>query len=477
MMELRPYPAYKDSGVPWLGDVPERWEVVPNRAVFTEVKERDHPEEPMLSVTIRRGVIRQQALLADSSKKDASNLDKSAYKLVRPGDIAYNKMRAWQGAVGRSEYRGIVSPAYVVQRPHQRADSRYLHYLLRTPAFAKEAERWSYGITSDMWSLRPEHFRMIYTCLPSPAEQSAIVRFLNHADRRIRRYIRAKQKLIALLEEQKQAIIHRAVTRGLDPSVRLKPSGVEWLGDVPEHWEVKRLRHVSPSVAVGVVVNPSSYFAAEGVPMLLGNNVLPGRFRLDRVARISDESNQTLGKTRLRSGDVVVVRVGAPGTAAVVTDALDGCNCASMMIVRKGPAFVSEWLMYLFNSSVLRYQIDMVKYGAAQKQFNIGHAVDFWCPLPGVAEQQRIVEHLALQLDGFQRAAENVVRDISLLREYRTRLIADVVTGKLDVRDAAARLPDEAEEPEPADEAEALAENGEEVDDAEANAVTEEAEA
>src|SRR5262249_17468630 len=144
--------------------------------------------------------------------------DKSAYKRVRPGDIAYNKMRAWQGALGASDYYGIVSPAYVVQRPREGANSRYLHYLLRTPAFAKEAERWSYGITSDMWSLRPEHFRMIYGCLPSLPEQAAIVRFLDHADRRTQRCIRAKQKLIKLLEEQKQAIIHRAVTRGLNPN-------------------------------------------------------------------------------------------------------------------------------------------------------------------------------------------------------------------------------------------------------------------
>lgn len=165
--DLKPYPAYKDSGVPWLGEVPEHWEVLPNRALFTEVKDRNHPDEQMLSVTITKGVIRQRALLDDSSKKDSSNQDKSAYKLVRPGDIAYNKMRTWQGAVGVSDYRGIVSPAYVVQRPRADVNSRYMHYLLRTPAFAKEAERWSYGITSDMWSLRPEHFKMIYGSLPS----------------------------------------------------------------------------------------------------------------------------------------------------------------------------------------------------------------------------------------------------------------------------------------------------------------------
>jgi len=141
LWDLKPYPAYKDSGAQWLGQVPEHWEVLPNRALFAEVKERNAPDEELLSVTITQGVIRQRALLADSSKKDSSNQDKTAYKLVQPGDIAYNKMRAWQGAVGVSEYKGIVSPAYVVVRPRGGDNPRYFHYLLRTPAFAKEAER------------------------------------------------------------------------------------------------------------------------------------------------------------------------------------------------------------------------------------------------------------------------------------------------------------------------------------------------
>ena len=198
----------------------------------------------MLSVTIARGVIRQKILLQEGSKKDSSRLDKSTYKLVCPGDLAYNKMRAWQGAFGVSTYRGIVSPAYVVQRPRSGANALYFHHLIRTPAFATEAERWSYGIASDMWSLRPEHFKMIYVPLPPLPEQAAIVRYLDYMDRRIRRFISAKQRLIALLKEERQAVINHAVTRGLDPNVRLKPSDVEWLGDVPEHWEAVELGRI-----------------------------------------------------------------------------------------------------------------------------------------------------------------------------------------------------------------------------------------
>lgn len=213
---LQPYPEYRESGQKWLGKIPAHWDVLPNRALFEEVKDRNHPNEEMLSVTITRGIIRQKALLTDTSKKDSSNVNKSAYKLVQLGDIAYNKMRAWQGAVGVSSYRGIISPAYVVMRPRKDCTPWYYHHLFRTPSFAKEAERWSYGITSDMWSLRPEHFKVIYSVEPPPDEQAAIVRFLDHANRKMDGFIRAKRKLIGLLNEQKQAIIHRAVTRGVD---------------------------------------------------------------------------------------------------------------------------------------------------------------------------------------------------------------------------------------------------------------------
>ena len=304
---LKPYPNYKPSGVEWLGDVPAHWEVLPNRAIFVEMNEREHPQEEMLSVTIAEGVIRQQVLLEDSSKKDASRIDKSAYKLVRSGDIAYNKMRAWQGAIGVSEYSGIVSPAYVVQRPRNGVKSRYLHYLLRTPAFAKEAERWSYGITSDMWSLRPEHFKMIYTCVPPLPEQTAIVRYLDHTDELIRRYVSSRERLIELLEEYRQAIIHHAVTQGLDPDVRLKPSGIKWLGDVPAHWEVRRLQH-----AVNMKVSNVDKHIKEGeLPVRLCNYV--DVYKNDRITESvpfmrATATTDEIERFRLEIGDVLITK-------------------------------------------------------------------------------------------------------------------------------------------------------------------------
>ena len=286
----------------------------------------------MLSVTITRGVIRQRELLADSSKKDNSNQDKSAYKLVRPGDIAYNKMRAWQGAIGVSYYHGIVSPAYVVERPRKGTSSRYLHYLLRTPAFAKEAERWSYGITSDMWSLRPEHFKMIYGCLPSLLDQTAIVRFLDYADRRIQRYIRAKEKLIALLEEQKQAIIHQAVTGQVDvrtgqPYPAYKDSDVEWLGQVPEHWEVRRMKNLVTTSSAGIQMGPFGASLTQlqhqdtGYKLYGQENTINGDFQ--KGSRwITERQFKELHRYELVPGDLVLTRKGSIGKCRLIPDSI-----------------------------------------------------------------------------------------------------------------------------------------------------------
>ncbi|HNU73137.1 MAG TPA: restriction endonuclease subunit S, partial [Thermodesulfobacteriota bacterium] len=367
--DLKPYPAYKDSGVLWLGEIPEHWEVLPSRALFTEIKERDHPEEQMLSVTITKGVVLQQALLADSSKKDSSNQDKSAYKLVRPGDIVYNKMRAWQGAIGTSNYKGIVSPAYVVQRPRDGIRSRFYHYMLRTPAFAKEAERWSYGITSDMWSLRPEHFKMIYVCLTPLPEQAAIVRFLDHVDRRIRRYIRAKQKLIKLLEEQKQAIIHRAVTRGLDPNVRLKPSGVEWLGDVPEHWEVVPLRRRWRVTDCKHLTVP---FTADGFLLVSVREVQSFDLQLSGAKRTSAEwySLLTEGGRTPKRGDIIFCRNVSVGSAAFVNTDIPIAMGQDVCLIRS--AFQNQrFLNYYLHSGAMRCQLELLRVGSTFDRINV----------------------------------------------------------------------------------------------------------
>jgi type I restriction enzyme, S subunit len=437
--DLKPYPKYKESQQAWLGLVPQHWPMLPNRALFTEVKDRDHPDEEMLSVTITKGIIRQKALLTDSSKKDSSRQDKSAYKLVQPRDIAYNKMRAWQGAIGASELRGIISPAYIVMRLRdERNLPRYFHHLYRTPQFAKEAERWSYGITSDMWSLRPGHFKMIYTPEAPHAEQTAIVRFLDWADGRLERAIRAKKKVIELLNEQRQVTVHRAVTRGLDSSVPLRPSGIPWLGDIPKHWQIRRAKYLYYEV---------DERSANGVEELLSVSHLTGVTPRSQKNITMFKAASYAGHKLCRPGDLVVNTMWAwMGALGVSTYA--GIVSPSYAVYRPHTpeSIVGTYMDDLLRSRPYISNIICRSTGLRGSRLRLYPEEFFRLPviLPPAEEQKQIVKVIRRETAELNVAIADLEREIGLLHEYRTRLFADVVTGKLDVREAAGRLPDEA---------------------------------
>jgi type I restriction enzyme S subunit len=437
--DLKPYLGYKDSGVGWLGYVPDDWNVAPARSLFDEVIDRNHPDEEMLSVTIEAGVIRQTDFLKDSQSKDGSNLDRSNYKLVLPGDIAYNKMRAWQGAVGRSSVKGIVSPAYIVMRSREDVEPGFVHRLLRIPAFAKEAERWSYGITSDQWSLRAKDFKQIYFPVPSAATQAAITRFLDHVDSRIQGFVVAKKRLIELLEEEKQTIIHRAVTRGLDPDASLKPSGIDWLGEVPEHWQVGSLRRFCSVVDCKHLTVPA---VETGIPVASVREVQSFDLDLSSARSVSDASYRLLleGGRRPAHGDLVYCRnVGVGACAYVATDAnfALGQDVCLIRPRRENGRFVN----YVMHSSGMHWQLAERLIGATFHRVNISEIKSFVLPIPPRREQDEIAVHLDAQLKSFDQLRDAASRHITLLRELRTRLISDVVTGKLDVREAVERFP------------------------------------
>lgn len=450
--DLKPYPAYKNSGVAWLGSLPQHWSALPSRALFEEVKRRNHPDEEMLSVTITSGVIRQKDLLADSSKKDSSNQDRTAYKLLCPGDIAYNKMRAWQGAIGVSKFRGIISPAYVVMRLRGEDNPRYFHELYRTPYFAKEAERWSYGITSDMWSLRPEHFKMIYSALPPRQEQDAIVRFLDYVDKRVGRYIRTKKKMIALLNEQKRATIHRAVTRGLDPNTPLKSSGVEWPGHVPEHWSEVLLGRCLLRIEQGwSPVAAEGDISSDQWAVLTLSSVKRGIFNAAAIKPIPTSAKVPDG-IEIRDGDLLLTRSNTRelvGDVCVVGSARPKTVICDLIyrLIADPTVFDYHFLMYQLLSPLGRRQIERDARGSSGTMPKIAqrHIRAWKVVVPPLEEQRRIVGAIEESVSGLNEATERAEHAIALLREFRTRLIADVVTGKLDVREASATLPDELE--------------------------------
>ena len=250
MMKLAPYPEYKDAGVSWVGSIPAHWPEKRAKYYFKEIDDRSKTgDEEMLSVSHITGVTPRSQKNVTMFKAE-SNVGQ---KRCQPGDLIINTMWAWMSALGVSNHAGIVSPAYGVYRPRSKQDYDYyyLDSLLRIEGYRSEYICRSTGIRSSRLRLYPDKFLSMPVVCPPQEEQQTIARFLKAQDRLFRKFIRNKRRLIELLKEQKQNVINQAVTRGLDPKVKLKPSGVEWIGDIPEHWEARKLKFASKMIVGG----------------------------------------------------------------------------------------------------------------------------------------------------------------------------------------------------------------------------------
>jgi len=434
-MSLPKYPEYVDAGPYWLHSVPAHWRVVPNKAVLcprNDVVGSNSGDFLLLSLTLS-GVIPRDI---DSGKgKFPAEFD--TYKIVSPNDLIFClfDLDETPRTVGLASHHGMITGAYDVFECAKTADPRFLNYFyLHIDAF-KGLRPFYTGLRK---VVRPPTFMSVKFALPPTVEQNAICSFLDRETAKIDALVQEQQHLIDLLKEKRQAVISHAVTKGLNPDAPMKDSGVEWLGKIPAHWKLKRLKHISPFIAVGIVVNPSAFVADDGLPFIYGGDIREGVIDWENSRRIDAKSSQENSKTTLRAGDLLTVRVGAPGITAVVPSECEGGNCASVMLIRQG-SFNSSWLCYAMNTRIIRFQVEIVQYGAAQEQFNISHAVNFWAPLPLRAEQDAIAEFLVRETAKLDDLISEATRAIDLLQERRTALISAAVTGKIDVRGLATK--------------------------------------
>ena len=412
-MSFPKYPEYKDSGVEWLGEVPAHWEVPRLKHLARIRNGRDYK-----NVEVETGGYPVIGSGGEFSRADSYLYKGESVLLGRKGTIdkpLYVNGPFW--TVDTMCYTELSS----------RVDGRFLFYYATCFRFDK------YSTNTALPSMAQEDLANIQLAAPEPDEQAYIASFLDHETARIDALVEEQQRLIELLKEKRQAVISHAVTKGLDPDVPMKDSGVEWLGEVPAHWVRKRLKNVSPLITVGIVVNPSSYLAEEGLPFIYGGEVREGYIEVDKARKISLEDSKRNRKTMLEAGDVVTMRVGYPGVTAVVPPACEGGNCASVMLIKKG-SYDPRWLCALMNSRLMRHQMEMVQYGAAQKQFNIADAVEFWLFEPPVDEQVRIADYIDRESSNFDQLVDEAIQNMDLLKERRSALISAAVTGKIDVR-------------------------------------------
>jgi type I restriction enzyme, S subunit len=448
---LKPYPEYKESDLPWLGQVPRHWEIKRAKSIFQCIDQRSGTgKEELLTVSSAHGVVPRKSATVTMFKA-ASYL---GYKLCWPGDLVINSLWAWAGGLGVSSHHGIISSAYGVYRIRQDApmNPAFVHEVVRSSSFNWELQVRSKGIWISRLQLTDVSFLDAPMHIPPPSEQAAIVRFLDHANRRIERAIRAKKKLIALLNEQKQAIIHRAVTRGLDPTVPLKPSGIPWLGDIPQHWEVRRVKQTSRIFRGKFTHRPRNDPSLYDGPypfIQTGEVARAKRFIADYTQTLNEKG---LAVSKLFSSGTLVMTIAANiGDVAVLT--FDACFPDSMVGFAPFKETNQDYLYFVF----LCMKSELLREAPVNTQgnLNVERIGVRGVPFPPFVEQQKIVRYVEENTASFDIAITHTEREIALLREYRTRMIADVVTGKLDVREAAKNLPDEVDNIEVASEIDA----------------------
>ncbi|WP_322414515.1 restriction endonuclease subunit S [Mesorhizobium huakuii] len=432
----------KDSGVEWLGEVPAHWSVARLATAVREVARAGHQDLPVLSISIHDGISDDELDETERNRKVAHIEDRSKYKRVVPGDIAYNMMRAWQGAFGAVAVEGQVSPAYVVAAPIRPINSNYVELLLRTPMAIEEMRRFSRGIADFRSRLYWEHFRNIRVCFPPIEEQDRIVSRIAKVTSRIDVLVVKKVRFIELLREKRQALITHAVTKGLDPNVPMSDSGVEWLGKIPAHWIVGRLRDFTQSISTGpfgTALSSSDYIEG-GVPVINPSHITEFGCLPDQDVTVSEETAIRLAFWRMAPDDVVTARRGELGRSAVITEQEAGwiCGTGSLRVRPNTTKATSEYIHALMHSVATRSWLDYQSVGSTMP--NLNEALLGSLPVavpPSLREQRKLVSMLDAARQKVDILIAKTERSIDLLREHRTALITAAVTGKIDLRNAA----------------------------------------
>ena len=426
---MRRYESYKDSGVEWLGEVPHCWDVKKVKNIFHLIVEpaAKNNQCELLSVYTDIGV-KPRAELEERGNK-ASTTD--GYWIVRKGDIVVNKLLAWMGAIGLSEYDGVTSPAYDILRPHQQINGKFFHYLFRTPLCLSEFKKNSRGIMDMRLRLYFEELGNIYIPFPSYPEQQKIAQFLDDKTAKIEQAVDLAEKQIALLKEHKQILIQNAVTRGLTPDVPLKDSGVEWIGQVPEHWEVKKLKFVSKINQHTLPENTNGSLSIKYVDI----GSVSFENGIEKVENFSFKNAPSRARRLANRGDIVVstVRTYLKAITMVKEEHQDCIFSTGFAVITSNECLEDNFFELYAKSDAFTEQVSVFSKGMSYPAINSTDLSNLWITVPPISEQQKIADYLETQVSKINQAIALKKAHIEKLKEYKSVLINDVVTGKVRV--------------------------------------------
>lgn len=424
-VQFQKYPAYKDSGVEWLGKIPAQWEALSNKFIF-ELKKNQvgkrSSEFALLSLTLK-GIIKRD--MENPEGKFPAEFD--TYQEVKKGDFVFClfDVEETPRTVGLSPFDGMITGAYTVMQPRNAFNKSFLYYFHLNLDSKKRMRPLYKGLRN---TIPKDSFFSFKTFVPPINEQTAIAGFLDEKCGKIDAAIAQKQKLIELLKERKQIIIQNAVTKGLDPSVKMKDSGVEWIGEIPEHWEVKKLKNIS-KITDCKHLTPN--YRQQGIPVVSTGNVKPEKLTLDSARFVSEEDYLILteGDRIPLQGDIVYSRNASVGSAAMIRSDFKFCLGQDVCLIRT--KINSRFLEILLNSRVVMGQLERALQGSTFKRINIQQIKEFYLLIPSIQLANKIVEFIEAESTKIDQAIAVQQQQIEKLKEYKTSLIDAAVTGKI----------------------------------------------
>lgn len=428
-MKYQKYPEYKESGIEWLGEVPKHWEIKPIKSLFSRTKRTGYKNETLLSVYREYGVIVKSSR-DDNRNKESDDL--SPYQLVNIGDLVINKMKAWQGSLAISEHRGIVSPAYYIYEPlnsNNLLNNNFVHNQIRSKYFIQSYKNFSKGIRVGQWDLESELFTRLNLFLPPFDEQRKISEFIQREITKIDQLISKQEQLIKLLDEQRKSIISHAVTKGLNPNAPMKDSGVEWLGEIPEHWRILRTKDI---------LNHRNENALENDEII--TCFRDGEVTLRKNRRTDGFTNaiQEHGYQHIHSGDLVIHEMDAFAGAIGVSDSDGKSTPVYTVLFPKDIPLNLYFYSDFFRTMARQGFITSLGKGIRVRstEFRWKESKNVYVVLPPYAEQNEIVNHIQSETNKINNLIDKQKLLIEKLKEYRTSIISHAVTGKIDVREA-----------------------------------------
>ena len=424
------YPSYKNIDYDYVKQLPHDWQLLPNIAIFQERIERGTEKEETLSISAIRGIVKSSDY---ENRKDRTSDDTSQYLLVKEGDLAYNTMLMWDGAIGYSCFRGIVSPAYTVLKAKMKINAKFFHYQMRTAFYKNYSRRFSYGIIDARLRLYYVHFKRMYSIFPPLETQNKIVEYLDKKNSEIDKFIRNKERLIEILEERKKDVIDKAFTKGIKPNMELKETHLDWMPKIPKHWDIKRLKFLTKIISKGSTPSTEGReMANEGIRYIKAENIFKSKVTIDPAFFIDAITHRILKRSQLKENDLLFVIAGATiGKVAILPkDFLPANTNQAVSFIRLKKKEDVEFCFYWLHSNFISTNIWLYAVTSAQPNLAMEDLGNLTIPYPSDEEKVEIVKYVKEEHSIIDIAITKARQEIASIKEYREALITDLVTGK-----------------------------------------------